>query len=69
MSSAQKIACAIKTALAVDGINVIMNNGAAAGQIVFHAHLHVIARFAAGSNTSRHEELGIVASKIREALL
>lgn len=28
-----------------DGINIIQNNGAASGQAVFHAHIHVIPRF------------------------
>lgn len=36
----------IKERLGADGVNLIMNNGAAAGQEVFHAHLHVIPRYA-----------------------
>lgn len=28
-----------------DGINIVQNNGAASGQAVFHAHVHVIPRF------------------------
>jgi len=28
-----------------DGINIAMNNDSAAGQVVFHAHIHVIPRF------------------------
>ena len=40
---AQKIAQALKrTDLQADGIRLQMNTGAAAGQSVFHAHLHVI---------------------------
>ena len=27
-----------------EGFNVVMNNGAAAGQVVFHAHFHIIPR-------------------------
>lgn len=41
----QKIARVLKTALPCDGINFIMNNGAAAGQEVFHTHLHVVPRY------------------------
>lgn len=41
----QKIALVLKEALACDGINFLMNNGAAAGQKVFHTHLHVIPRY------------------------
>lgn len=38
------LAKAIKEAAGADGINIAMNNGVAAGQVVFHAHLHVIPR-------------------------
>jgi histidine triad (HIT) family protein len=41
----QKIAIAVKKAVEADGINIVMNNEPAAGQIVFHAHIHVIPRF------------------------
>lgn len=44
-SVAQKIARAQKETLAADGVNIIMNNDAAAGQEVFHAHIHVIPRY------------------------
>jgi histidine triad (HIT) family protein len=43
--TAIKVARAIKSATGCDGINIIMNNEGAAGQEVFHAHLHVIPRF------------------------
>lgn len=43
----QKIARAVKTATEADGINVTMNNGQAAGQLVPHAHTHVIPRISA----------------------
>lgn len=41
----KKISAAIKTAMDADGINIAMNNEATAGQIVFHAHTHVIPRY------------------------
>ncbi len=41
---AKKIAPAIMKATDADGFNVIGNNGASAGQIIFHTHLHVIPR-------------------------
>ena len=41
----KRIADALRGAVGAEGVNLIMNNGAAAGQIVFHAHLHVIPRF------------------------
>ncbi len=42
---AQKIAIAMKKAYHCDGINILQNNGEAAGQTVFHLHVHVIPRF------------------------
>jgi len=44
MQTAQKVARAIKKGLSADGVNLGMNNDAPAGQIIFHAHLHVIPR-------------------------
>lgn len=40
----QKMALAIKHATDADGINIIMNNETLAGQVVPHAHIHVIPR-------------------------
>ncbi len=42
----QRVARAIMTVLQPDGITVVQNNGAAAGQTVFHYHVHVIPRHA-----------------------
>lgn len=36
---------AIRTATGADGLNLIVNNGEAAGQTVFHGHWHLIPRF------------------------
>ncbi len=44
IQSTKKVAEAIKKATNADGIKLIMNNGAAAGQEIFHAHMHVIPR-------------------------
>src|SRR3989344_4723281 len=44
MKVAQKIAQALKKSGLADGVNLVMNNETAAGQEVFHAHLHVIPR-------------------------
>lgn len=41
---AKKIATAIKKAVGADGINIIQNNGEAAGQSVHHFHLHIVPR-------------------------
>jgi histidine triad (HIT) family protein len=41
----QKIASAIKKATDADGISIIQQNGKAAGQDIFHFHVHVVPRF------------------------
>ena len=40
-----KTANAVKEAMGCDGINVVQNNGEAAGQTVFHFHMHLIPRY------------------------
>lgn len=42
---AKKIAQAVKEATGAGGVNVNMNNDAAAGQVVFHSHIHIVPRF------------------------
>lgn len=44
-SVAPKIAQAIDKAFAPSGINLLNNNGAPAGQSVFHYHMHFIPRY------------------------
>jgi len=41
----KKIAKSVMTAVNAEGINLGMNNKSAAGQAVFHAHMHIIPRF------------------------
>jgi len=41
----QRVAQAIATALQPDGINIVQNNGVAAGQTVFHYHVHIVPRW------------------------
>ena len=41
----KKVAAAVKKAMRADGINISMNNGTAAGQVVPHAHIHIIPRY------------------------
>ena len=42
---AKKVAKAVKAATGCDGVNILQNNGEAAGQTVFHLHMHVIPRW------------------------
>ena len=41
---ALKISKAYRKALDFDGLNIVQNNGEAAGQTVFHFHMHIIPR-------------------------
>ena len=42
---AKKIATKMKKVFACDGVNIVQNNGIAAGQTVFHFHIHLIPRY------------------------
>jgi histidine triad (HIT) family protein len=42
---AQKMAAKLAATLEADGIKIEQNNGAAAGQVVFHFHLHLIPHY------------------------
>jgi histidine triad (HIT) family protein len=48
MNTARKVAFATKQALAADGIYITQTNGAAAGQSVFHYHMHVYPKWSDG---------------------
>ncbi len=70
----KRVAKAIKEAVNAQGINLGMNNGKAAGQLVFHPHLHVMPRFENdgykhwyGKDISQ-EELTKIAKKIKEKI-
>ncbi len=45
LRTAQRIVKAMKEELGCDGINMLQNNGEAAGQTVFHYHIHLIPRY------------------------
>lgn len=46
MLVAKKCSSVLMKVLHCDGINVLQNNGEAAGQTVFHLHVHLIPRYA-----------------------
>ncbi|MFA5841482.1 MAG: HIT family protein [Candidatus Paceibacterota bacterium] len=71
----KKLAIAIKGSLNADGINITSNNGAAAGQLVFHAHTHIIPRYTGdgfthwkGKRGYKDGEMNEVVRKIKTAL-
>jgi len=45
-SMAQRLARAVNEALKPDGVQILQMNGTAAGQTVFHIHIHVVPRWA-----------------------
>ena len=45
MTSVQKLAKGVKSAFDADGVTVMQFNESAAGQTVFHIHMHVIPRW------------------------
>jgi len=69
------LAPAVKLAAAADGISIIQQNGTAAGQDIFHLHVHVVPRFE-GQKLPRFSELSMmersvldeIATKIRRHL-
>lgn len=76
MSVAKRIAAAQMSELGADGVNIMQNNGKAAGQEVPHLHFHVIPRF---ENDGHHwnwnsksysdpAEMETLAEKIRSGL-
>lgn len=42
---ARRVSFAVKEATEADGISIIQQNGKAAGQDIFHLHVHVVPRF------------------------
>ncbi len=73
-ASTQQVARAVQKALAPDGIRISQFNGVAAGQTVFHYHVHIIPIWegqkigAHGRAPANAEELKALAARIREAL-
>ncbi|MBI5817316.1 MAG: HIT family protein [Candidatus Yonathbacteria bacterium] len=43
--TAKKLSIAVKKAVKADGIIVSMNNDPAAGQVIFHSHIHIVPRY------------------------
>ncbi len=71
---AKKIATAVKHAVGAEGVNIHINNEPAAGQMIFHTHLHIIPRFREdGLHLWKGQpypdgEMQTIASKIKTAL-
>ena len=70
---AKRVALKMKDKLQCDGINIVQNNEEAAGQTVFHFHMHVIPRYKDDGQvigwkpmTPDGEELDAIVNKITE---
>lgn len=74
IQTCQKVAQALYKIEGVTGVNIKLNNGASAGQTVFHTHFHVIPRYDddgleswPGNEIGQAEE-DQIAQKLRENL-
>lgn len=72
---AKKVAAALMEVFDADGINILQNNNEAAGQSVFHFHIHLIPRYAGGENivnwtpgVQDAQALSAALEKLKEAL-
>ena len=74
MAATQKVARAVMAAFEADGVTIMQFNEAAAGQTVFHLHVHIVPRFEGiplkphTGEMERPEVLKAHAEKIRAAL-
>jgi histidine triad (HIT) family protein len=70
----RKVASAVKKAFAADGVTIMQFNEPAAGQTVFHLHVHIVPRFAGvplKPHSGKMEEKDVLAAnaeKVRQAL-
>jgi histidine triad (HIT) family protein len=72
----KRVANAVRDSIDAEGIRIVQNNGEAAGQVVFHLHVHVIPMkpqegfshgkaYRSSSNSRSADELEMDAKKIR----
>jgi histidine triad (HIT) family protein len=61
------VAPAVKSAAEADGISIIQQNGRAAGQDIFHLHVHVVPRFE-GQKLPRFSELSMVERSVLDEM-
>lgn len=66
MAAAARTGKALKEALGCDGINILQNNGEAAGQTVLHLHVHVIPRYNEDSVCFEYEKKAFTDDEFRE---
>jgi diadenosine tetraphosphate (Ap4A) HIT family hydrolase len=74
-TAATRISKALRKAVKCDGLNLLVANEEAAGQVVFHLHVHLIPRYAGDDfgmefryKNPPREELDETAAEIRDAM-
>lgn len=65
---AKKMAAKLKNGLNSDGIHVLQNNGEAAGQTVFHFHIHLIPRYE-GDGLLLNWKQGVLTEETKQEIL
>jgi histidine triad (HIT) family protein len=74
MPSVQKVARAVKSTMAAEGLSIMQFNESAGGQVVFHLHFHILPRWSGvelrppGGPIAKAEALAPIAAKIAAAL-
>ena len=77
MATGRRLAAVVRTVLKAEGVNLLVADGAAAGQSVFHCHLHVIPRKtgdgfgfrrAFGAGGAERGELERIAEQLRPSM-
>ncbi len=70
--SVRVVAITVEKAMLADGVNVMMNNRASAGQVIDHPHVHIIPRFKGdgltqwGHRDYKDGEIEVVKQKIKK---
>ena len=65
---AKKVAKKMKDVFGCDGVNIVQDNGVAAGQTVFHFHIHLIPRYE-GDHAGVTWKPGTLTDEEREEIL
>lgn len=72
----KKLSVTIKSVMHADGVNIMMNNDRAAGQLIPHAHVHIIPRFSGdgfthwkGNRKYENGEIAQTGESIRKSIL
>ena len=68
MLVAKKVGGKLKEALGCDGLNLVQNNGEAAGQTVFHFHMHLIPRYEKDDVTISWKQ-GTITEELKEEIV